>query len=104
MLLPQSEAFLTLKQRLDCVPNYFNKVAFNQDVAVRPQIENVQIMSSEQMSIDFQNLLKHFIAIQEKQKFFKKTKYMSNYSIGAPIATAQQSSPQPGGNQSANSS
>ena len=29
MILPQSESFMTLKQRLDCVPNYYNKIADN---------------------------------------------------------------------------
>lgn len=64
MILPQSDAFITLKQRLDCVPNYFNKIS------------PVQEKNSEQTDnkIDFKELLDHFIKVQEKHKFFKRQK------------------------------
>lgn len=70
MLLPQSDAFLTLKRRLDCVPAYYNKVHLqnneNQSLALTGGNSNDKI--------DFKSLLKHFIEVQEKQKSYKKSK------------------------------
>lgn len=67
MILPQSDAFLLLKQRLDCVPNYYNKV--NVSDALK---ENEMAVDKSENSIDFEDLLKHFIGVQKKHKFFKK--------------------------------
>jgi vacuole morphology and inheritance protein 14 len=74
MILPQSDAFLMLKQRLDCVPNYYNKVTNFSSI----KTESSNDMSSDQRSnsikIDFKQLLEHFIQVQEKHKFFKRQK------------------------------
>lgn len=71
MLLPQSDAFLTLKQRLDCVPNYCNKISqLNTELNKTNEIKT---------QIDFKNLLAHFIEIQDKHRFFKKQKYIDQY-------------------------
>ena len=82
MILPQSDAFILLKQRLDCVPNYYNKIT---DLKVNNNlidsssssvsIKSEQISSSE--IIDFKQLLQYFIQVQEKHKFFKKSKRIS---------------------------
>ena len=76
MILPQSDAFLLLKQRLDCVPNYYNKIA-------QTIIPNTDINTSNNSNdiIEFKQLLQHFIQVQEKHKFFKKTKRVSINSI-----------------------
>lgn len=72
MILPQSDAFMLLKQRLDCVPNFYNKVAesghFGKTNSVR-SIEN---------EIDFKELQQHFIEVQKKHKFFKKNSRLMN--------------------------
>ena len=65
MILPQSEAFLMLKQRLDCVPNYYSKVT-DVERDVKSQL------SSSSSPIDFKQLLAHFIQVQEKHRFFKR--------------------------------
>ena len=83
MLLPQSEAFITLKRRLDCVPSFYNKIDLNRiyigektnnlitdnEVLDRAAIENTE-------KCDFKALLEHFVKIQEKQKAFKKNRYL----------------------------
>jgi vacuole morphology and inheritance protein 14 len=71
MLLPQSDAFLTLKQRLDCVPNYCNKIS-----QLQPEPNKNNLIKSQ---IDFNQLLAHFIEIQDKHRFFKKKKYIDQY-------------------------
>ena len=72
MILPQSDAFLLLKQRLDCVPNYYNKIAESTKVAFQETEENAG--AKQENSIDFKQLLQHFIQVQEKHKFFKRSK------------------------------
>ncbi len=82
MILPQSDAFILLKQRLDCVPNYYNKIT---DLKVNNNLIDSSSSSvsikSEQISssdiIDFKQLLQYFIQVQEKHKFFKKSKRIS---------------------------
>ena len=66
MILPQSDVFFSLKQRLDCVPNYYNKIANSAG--------NLDTKSNSASQIDFKELLEHFINVQEKHKFFKKQK------------------------------
>lgn len=69
MILPQSESFVMLKQRLDCVPNYFNKIADNtSNNSIDLKGEN------SEAAIDFKELLQHFIKIQEGHKFFRNSK------------------------------
>jgi len=72
MILPQSDAFILLKQRLDCVPNYYNKIA--QSSELRSPIKKEESSSKQSHSIDFKQLLQHFIQVQEKHKFFKNSK------------------------------
>ncbi len=68
MILPQSESFLLLKQRLDCVPNYYNKIADNLNTPI------VQKQEITECPIDFKELLQHFIVVQEGHKFFRNNK------------------------------
>jgi hypothetical protein len=72
MILPQSDAFFMLKQRLDCVPNYFNKISDHRTTPNQTAVGTNQ--SKADSKIDFKELLEHFIAIQEKHKFFKRQK------------------------------
>lgn len=67
MILPQSDAFMTLKQRLDCVPNFYNKIKAADSILgdIQQGLEN---------KIDFKELLEHFVKVQEKHKFFKRQK------------------------------
>ncbi|XP_055700126.1 protein VAC14 homolog [Phlebotomus papatasi] len=55
MLLPQTDAFLLLKNRLQCVPMYWGH---NTEVDTSLSVEN-------QSSIDFNALLEHFQKVQE---------------------------------------
>jgi vacuole morphology and inheritance protein 14 len=68
MILPQSESFMTLKQRLDCVPNYYNKIADN--------LNNTDTKKEQttDCNIDFKELLQYFIKVQETHKFFRNSK------------------------------
>ena len=72
MILPQSDAFLLLKQRLDCVPNYYNKIAHTSEISSLIKKEESTFKQSH--SIDFKQLLQHFIQVQEKHNFFKNGK------------------------------
>ncbi len=73
MILPQSEAFQILKQRLDCVPNFFNKIKFNDEVLST----NTKQTNRNASSIDFKQLLEHFKSIQDKQLQMKRSKQLS---------------------------
>lgn len=66
MVLPQSDAFFALKHRLDCVPNYYNKISVNSETNITSNLDRKKI--------DFKELLQHFLKVQERQKFFKKQK------------------------------
>lgn len=66
MVLPQSDAFFALKKRLDCVPNYFNKITNSNKSDTN--------LNTEQRKMDLKELLEHFVKVQEKHKFFKKQK------------------------------
>ena len=72
MILPQSDAFLMLKQRLDCVPNYYNKIADSAKINTTSSINEERI--KHECNIDFKQLLQDFIQVQEKHKFFKKNR------------------------------
>jgi vacuole morphology and inheritance protein 14 len=78
MLLPQSEAFLTLKRRLDCVPSFYNKIDLNRIFHASNAILNESEKKNDNVneSCDFKVLLEHFFKIQEKQKGFKKSRYL----------------------------
>jgi vacuole morphology and inheritance protein 14 len=71
MVLPQSDAFVLLKQRLDCVPNYYNKISLS---SLNPSSgeTKIQNFNDNNDKIDFKMLLDHFIQVQKKHKFFKK--------------------------------
>lgn len=71
MILPQSDAFMLLKQRLDCVPNYYNKVAESGAVK-KAYLGHGGLEGKVENAIDFKELLTHFIEVQKKHKFFKK--------------------------------
>ncbi len=70
MILPQSEAFRILKQRLDCVPNYFNKIKYGQSLPIQQSNESTPV-------IDFKQLLDHFQTIQNKQSIKVRSKHVS---------------------------
>ncbi|XP_075215817.1 protein VAC14 homolog isoform X2 [Lycorma delicatula] len=66
MLLPQAEAFHTLRNRLDCIPKLQLHSSNNQNAAVRR--EDFRIKKSK---INFDNLVQHFITVQEKHRQHK---------------------------------
>ncbi|KAG8179485.1 hypothetical protein JTE90_027197 [Oedothorax gibbosus] len=63
MLLPQSEAFHTLRKRLACVPNV---------QLMPPQETNAKVERKPPTFINFDDLLKHFIEVQERNQKEKK--------------------------------
>ncbi|XP_076259803.1 protein VAC14 homolog isoform X3 [Rhynchophorus ferrugineus] len=76
MLLPQTEAFITLKTRLSCIPSLHLN---NSDAFIE--------MKSGKPDIDFPELLKHFSGVQEKHKEFKKasrTKELLSFDRDGP--------------------
>ena len=73
MILPQSDAFMLLKQRLDCVPNYYNKVAKTSEFT-NVTSSKEELYSKRSNSIDYKQLIQDFIQVQEKHKFFKNNK------------------------------
>ncbi|XP_019880137.1 protein VAC14 homolog isoform X2 [Aethina tumida] len=64
MLLPQTEAFTTLKTRLSCIPSLH---LHNEEMATTPQKQTAS------NSIDFNSLLNHFFEVQERHKQYKKS-------------------------------
>ncbi|XP_067003163.1 protein VAC14 homolog [Anabrus simplex] len=67
MLLPQTEAFHTLRQRLDCVPSlhlHCNNIKPGATKDVRNKLDK---------HIDFHQLLQHFVKVQERHKLQKQT-------------------------------
>ena len=77
MILPQSEAFLLLKHRLDCVPNYYNKIAEHVRASSSCQAKDPEQAKKLAHEIDFNQLLQHFVQVQETHRFFKKSKRIS---------------------------
>jgi hypothetical protein len=75
-ILVKSDAFMLLKQRLDCVPNYYNKIAENSSFGkltiANDESQSADLSTKEQNQIDFKQLLQHFIQVQKKHKFFKR--------------------------------
>ena len=64
---------MLLKQRLDCVPNYFNKIAENSTFKKAVLLSNQPPLDlNKETLIDFRQLLQHFIAVQKKHRFFKR--------------------------------
>ncbi|XP_018577601.1 protein VAC14 homolog [Anoplophora glabripennis] len=63
MLLPQTEAFSTLRTRLSCIPSLHLHCDDN-------NISEKKVV--RQSGINFQQLLNHFIQVQEKHKEYKK--------------------------------
>ncbi|XP_015791104.1 protein VAC14 homolog [Tetranychus urticae] len=70
MLLPQSDAFHLLRKRLQCVPNL--KI-----FSVNGSISSTE--TSTQPIMDFKDLLKHFLDIQEKHKTLRKEKALERF-------------------------
>ncbi|KAL1513807.1 hypothetical protein ABEB36_003166 [Hypothenemus hampei] len=66
MLLPQTEAFSMLKARLGCIPSLHLQLnaQFTMDTRNKDRIRP---------NIDFQVLLQHFRAVQERHKEYKRT-------------------------------
>ncbi|XP_050300937.1 protein VAC14 homolog isoform X2 [Anthonomus grandis grandis] len=60
MLLPQTEAFFTLKNRLSCIPSLHLEEKMNRK-------------SSKDKNIDFKGLLEHFCEVQQRHKEYKKS-------------------------------
>ncbi|RZC41579.1 Vac14 Fig4 bd domain containing protein [Asbolus verrucosus] len=65
MLLPQTDAFQTLKVRLSCIPSLHLHCEEKSTVQERP-------IPACKRNIDFAKLLQHFIEVQEKYKEYKK--------------------------------
>lgn len=84
MVLPQSDAFILLKQRLDCVPNYYNKIAPPPGTSDNLNIKSIKLNDeavkqiTNNNKIDFKLLLDHFIQVQKKHKFFKRESFKMN--------------------------
>ncbi|XP_014085882.1 protein VAC14 homolog isoform X1 [Bactrocera oleae] len=57
MLLPQTDAFHLLKNRLQCVPNYWGQTPINENKSLQYQ-----------SNIDFEILLEHFKKVQKAQR------------------------------------
>jgi hypothetical protein len=76
MILPQSDAFMLLKRRLDCVPNFFSKIS--NDPLPTTKADNEQVKKANEYQIDFNMLLNHFVEVQERHRFFKNSKRIIN--------------------------
>ncbi|CAH1958178.1 unnamed protein product [Acanthoscelides obtectus] len=63
MLLPQTQAFNTLKTRLSCIPSLHLHCDDNKILKTK---------KGQEALLDFQRMLDHFIAVQEKHKEYKK--------------------------------
>lgn len=71
MLLPQTEAFNLLKNRLQCVPNYWGITA---DTSPSNSIE-------AQSLVDFKSLLAHFQSIQRKHQLSRINQRKRNVAL-----------------------
>ena len=61
MLLPQTDAFILLKNRLQCVPNYWG-------IAME---ETKDASIESQSKVDFKELLEHFQQIQNNHQKYR---------------------------------
>ncbi|XP_055376093.1 protein VAC14 homolog [Condylostylus longicornis] len=57
MLMPQTDAFMSLKNRLQCVPNYWGQSPLKDELSIQSQSQ-----------IDFDELLQHFQKIQQMHR------------------------------------
>lgn len=67
MILPQSDAFHMLRHRLDCIP----KLQLLSDDKQGNNIKSAKGEKSNKKFICFEDLLKHFVSVQEKHKEYK---------------------------------
>lgn len=65
MLLPQTEAFHTLKMRLSCIPSLHLHCDNRSQTEVKPIPDRMK-------HIDYKKLLEHFLTVQENHRHFKK--------------------------------
>ncbi|KAJ8985918.1 hypothetical protein NQ317_010675 [Molorchus minor] len=72
MLLPQTEAFTTLRTRLSCIPSLHLHCDDNNVLEKRV---------SKESNINFQQLLNNFIQVQEKHKEYKKSMRTKEISL-----------------------
>lgn len=68
MLLPQTEAFQTLRTRLACIPSLHLECAHRGEAATVPKK-----LPEKLKEIDFKQLLAHFIEVQARHKDHKKS-------------------------------
>ncbi|KAL0278812.1 UNVERIFIED_CONTAM: hypothetical protein PYX00_000512 [Menopon gallinae] len=73
MLLPQTEAFQALRNRLDCIPSF----AFNCDKRTKTNQDK-----TKEETLDFQALMQHFLAVQEKGRPRGEAVSASSYASG----------------------
>ncbi|XP_072403206.1 protein VAC14 homolog isoform X2 [Diabrotica undecimpunctata] len=64
MLLPQTDAFTTLRTRLSCIPSLQLNCDDNKKTKKKSSLVN---------TVNFQQLLSHFVDVQERHKEFKKS-------------------------------
>ncbi|XP_030763444.1 protein VAC14 homolog isoform X2 [Sitophilus oryzae] len=67
MLLPQTEAFVTLKTRLSCIPSLHLQ-----------HTESTPEKKKSKLPIDFPNMLIHFCAVQDKHKEYKRLSHLKD--------------------------
>nr|CAD7569786.1 unnamed protein product [Timema californicum] len=66
MLLPQTEAFHTLRRRLDCVPSLHLHCA-------RTTVAKTEVCNKHEKHINFDELLAHFLSVQERHHQTKQS-------------------------------
>nr|CAD7458945.1 unnamed protein product [Timema tahoe] len=66
MLLPQTEAFHTLRRRLDCVPSLHLHCA-------RTPVAKTEVCNKHEKHINFDELLAHFLSVQERHHQTKQS-------------------------------
>lgn len=70
MLLPQTEAFNTLQQRLNCIPSLHLRCCSDQSLKVGKTTKDCSVHSKY---INFTELLQHFVSVQDKHHQQKQT-------------------------------
>ncbi|KAF5274813.1 hypothetical protein FQR65_LT00396 [Abscondita terminalis] len=76
MLLPQTEAFHTLRSRLACIPSLHLECAHRRDVATVPKK-----LPERMNEINFERLLNHFVEVQNRHKENKKAARAKNLAV-----------------------
>lgn len=80
MLLPgKTDAFHTLRRRLECVPNFIDKLTPVEkrlsNLSLNPDQQNNKSMNETKKTVNFDELEQYYLAIQNKHKESKKQRY-----------------------------